>query len=468
MVESIFILILCLILVSLPSWLLLGLIIPVCIILESSKILPELFKIGETNFYISTLFILITIIKTYFFSRHSLNLHKVHLASLTFLAILFMTTTAAYMGFGEDIFNKEIIPLLRLTVDFSVIFLLAHAIERESQIQWAIKTIDVLGYALAVNIYLEIFSCFSGIDIGIYNKIHYQGDVYRFFGIIGDQVGYILLFFYIYKILKGNYIGAIFFLGAIIATGTRAAFVGIMVSIIFLIYFTDISHKYFEKLRLPVISLILIIIVFFFLDIGGIKTRLSASEEFERSYIQRTISMNLAWNIVLDNPLIGVGYNGFHLITKNYDAEGQFMYEHGSYRENFDANAQNQFLQVAVDGGILALAVFFWMMAVFLRSLRVAATYANVEQKAFFLAGFIWLLSLLLGVQTACWILPASLVFYLLLLILGLGGALLTLQVSSVSRGTPKLLEVSWRQMIAPQHSFIKGKWLPKVPLANE
>jgi len=128
--------------------------------------------------------------------------------------------------------------------------------------------------------------------------------------------------------------------------------------------------------------------------------------------------MKLAGLMFIDNIITGVGYTGFRHFALDYGAWNEFssvLY----FSRNFIATAGNQFLQVATDGGILGLISFGYMVIVLLRTLKKAARNTVNEYRNIFFAGYVWLLSLLLGNLTATWLLPSSLISYFLWIILG-------------------------------------------------
>jgi hypothetical protein len=427
-----------------PNWILLGMIIPVFIILGIKEIIPPLIPIGTSGFQVSDVFLLIAFLKTYALDRRTIQVHQIHMAAIIYLAILFITTTAAYVHLGEEIFSHELTALLRMGSLFSVILILSRSLHREKQIQWTIQLIDFLGYVCAASIFLDLFGILGASPVGEVAPVEGEaGGINRYFGILGDQAGYIFLFFIVYNILKRNYIGAMFFIIATISTGTRGVFLSLVLTIFITGIFLYNRSDSFERYWKISFFFFIVIFTFFSIDIGGIRSRVFETTESGSSYYQRKATVITALELFKEYPLIGVGFNGFAQMVGKVYGEGIYSEEYGHYSQRLSANASNQFLQVASDGGILALAGFLWMMMVFLRSLKRASVNVNDKQKIFFQAGFIWLIALLLSVQGACWLLPNSLISYLLFLILGLCVASLTS--CHATKGTPIRLS-AWFQ----------------------
>jgi hypothetical protein len=155
-------------------------------------------------------------------------------------------------------------------------------------------------------------------------------------------------------------------------------------------------------------------------DTGGMRSRLLNKELFRIGINQRLFTISLAFRVFLDNPLLGVGFTGFKYIALDYGAIEEAVEKLGGFVPNYIATASNQFLQVATDGGVIGLGAFIWIIFVISRSLRQAMENAPINQRPIFAAGYLWLWSLVIGNQTAAWILPGSLISYLLWLLLGL------------------------------------------------
>jgi O-antigen ligase len=150
------------------------------------------------------------------------------------------------------------------------------------------------------------------------------------------------------------------------------------------------------------------------------RTRFLEKEILESGVTQRWLTASIALRVFVDNIFTGVGFTGFRYIALDYGAVEMMSKELGSFAPNFIATAGNQYLQVATDGGIIALVIFIWMLVVFGLNLRRAELCTFGEQRASFAAGYLWLLSLAIGNQSAAWMLPGSLISYFLWILLGL------------------------------------------------
>jgi O-antigen ligase len=92
------------------------------------------------------------------------------------------------------------------------------------------------------------------------------------------------------------------------------------------------------------------------------------------------------------------------------------------YSPNFIANASNQILQTATDGGVIAVVAFVTFVVAAIGVFRMAAK-EDTDRRQFFVAGLVWLMALVVGNQTAAWLLPGGLISHILYVMIGLAVA---------------------------------------------
>ena len=155
-----------------------------------------------------------------------------------------------------------------------------------------------------------------------------------------------------------------------------------------------------------------------FQGFGGISTRFSG-ELLTYGFNERLLAWEVAVRAFLENPVTGLGYTGLRYLAFDYFGK-ETLGEYLRYLRAPMTTAGNQYLQLAAEGGVLALVSYGWMMLRFLGILRSAMGHTEGQTRNFALAGCFWLLSLLIGNQTASWLLPGSVISYLLWLIMGL------------------------------------------------
>ncbi len=402
----------------LPEWLLLIFCIPFFMVLSFNDILPPLLSIGDANIQIFDSILIMVVIRVagpILLRKQRLRAYPQYLSVAIFLCVLLAATIASYYRFGEEVFTSEIISFLRFLTQIAVFFLLPYSIRTTKELLLAQKIFHYVGYAIALTVYLSLIFFGFGTILG---EIQTSEGISRYFGFIGDQVGFIILFFIFYKLIDRDWTGVVFFAGALLATGTRGAFVALAVGMIIIVLQMR-SELSLPKKKLAILLMVLVIFVSILVmwDFGGSRSRF-AGYHFEAGLTQRLITFELGARMFIDNIISGVGYTGFRHFALDYGAWEIFATQL-YYSPNFIATAGNQFLQTATDAGILGLISFGYMSILFLRTLKKAAMKTVNQVHNLLVAGYVWLLSLLIGNLTAAWLLPGSLISYFLWIILG-------------------------------------------------
>jgi len=403
-----------------PRWMVLTLCIPILMVMSVSEVLPEILSIGEADiqaYDIALLIVLYKVVCSLIFRKQPIYSCRVFTFIIIFIFVLLEATVIEYYRSGEEIFFGEMISLLRFIAQISVVFVLTYSINDQWQISMTEKIIEYLGYLVAITVYFNVIAVHLGFQFG---EVQPAEGMIRYFGPIGDQVGFILLLFIYKQLIGGNVLGALFLGGAVVATGTVGAIGTLIVGLVIMAIH---MHK---ETRLDRVIGIMAAVSFtglfgllFMLDFGSIQTRIIEGNVFQMSGIQRILTFKLAAQTFWENLFTGVGFTGFRYHAADFDAESVFIRGLSKFSPVYIASASNQFLQVATDGGLIALAAFSWLIITCLRTLRSTIQYTRDGLQELMRAGYVWLLSLVIGAHTAAWLLPGSLIGYLLWLILG-------------------------------------------------
>lgn len=399
-------------------------------VLSSAHVLNPLLSVGEADiqaFDIVFLIVACKVVVSILKKRRDLHIERVYWVILIFLSCLLATTVSAYVRFGREVFVGEIIALLRMTVQMSVLFLTIQVVKEETLVGRIVQGLDYVGYLVALTIYTNIFLIQIGRQLG---EVQIREGLIRFFGPLGDQVGFLLPYFAYKHLLAGKFFKAGLFVVAVVLTGTRGALISLLVGLLVLAWHRS---RHFRKgaswAILGLLGVLWMIVVALWFDFGGMRTRFLDEEILKSGITQRWLTASIALQVFAHNILTGVGFTGFRYVALDYGAVEVATKELGGFAPNFVATAGNQYLQVATDGGIITLAVFIWMLVIFGRTLRRAELHTFGEQRISFAAGYLWLLSLAIGNQSAAWMLPGSLISYFLWILLGLAIAVVRLKV---------------------------------------
>lgn len=410
--------------VVLPNWVSLTIVAPILMVLAYSGTVDPLVSFGETDIQYFDLVLAIALLKTGIalaVDRGHVGLDRVYVAILVFIGVMAAATVLASYRFEWDIIARaEAIALARLVVQMSVLPLVVSSVRTLRGVAYCQKLVEYLGYAVAASIYLNVLGLFFDVTIG---EVQITEAGVRYFGPLGDQIGFILLFFIYQKGLEGRWIPALFLTGALFATGTRGSVIALIVGITFLVWQSRRGLTSLNKrTMLTLVVLVVFSSILILYDVGSMQTRL-AGTAFESGWEQRVLTMSIATQVFVDNILTGVGYTGFRFLAMEYGALEEF----GVYfSPNYIATTSNQYLQAATDGGVVGLFAYIWMMSIILKHLKFAGSQTPSIKSSFYSASYVWLLSLLIGNQTAVWLLPGSLISYLLWLVLGLAIATTT------------------------------------------
>ena len=344
---------------------------------------------------------------------------RLYAALAIFLGVNFLATLAAGVKFGESHLLGCATSWARLVTDMMLLPIAAQAMKTVPQARrclWIL--LGTLG-ALAAIQFINFFGASHGLVIGEVQGME-RGEV-RYFGPVGDAVGFILLLGYLIALCFGRLAWAGVFLGAILLTAGLGAIFATAVGSGFFLLLARRAPAFGLAVRrcawsLPIFCVVGIVagVIFARPVLGPLLDRVG-SGGYASSGSQRLDSARAAGSMILDNPLLGVGYMGYRRSLERYGGEKLFDL---SKHDGATANANNQVLQTLTDSGLPGLVAFAGLMFFAGRSfLRIAARQDEPFFSAFYLAAFIWLLALVFGNLAAVWLLPSfgALVLWILL-----------------------------------------------------
>lgn len=346
-------------------------------------------------------------------------------AILIFLAVNFLATLAAGVKFGEGQVWHGLTAQARLVSEIALVAVMAQAITTLPQARRCIGILLATLAALAAIQFINFFGASHGLIIGEVQGLE-RGEV-RYFGPVGDSVGFVLLLGYVTSLCFANVIGAGAFLGGILLTaGLGSIFATGLSTVLFLLLgLRSPEVRAFVRQRLWLLPLLAFaglasLTVFARPMAQTLMDRLS-SGRYASSGGQRLVTAKLAGAMIADNPLLGVGYMGYEAALAHYGGGKFFDLDHP---DGGTANANNQILQALTDSGLCGLLAFAALVVCAARLfLRIAAGAADPFLSTFFLAAFIWLLAQVFGNLAAVWLNPSSFIARLLWISLGIAVA---------------------------------------------
>jgi O-antigen ligase len=138
---------------------------------------------------------------------------------------------------------------------------------------------------------------------------------------------------------------------ALVFTYTRGAWIGFLAGLIFIGVLR--SRK---TLFISLGAIILIVVTPAIFPHSSVSRR--AASIFNPASTDRLSMWKSSLKIVKDYPLTGVGWKGFRKIYPEYISPGTYRSPH----------AHNNFLNVAVESGMLGLGIFLWLLIIILKS----------------------------------------------------------------------------------------------------
>jgi O-antigen ligase len=362
-----------------------------------------------------------------------------YLALGAYLIVNLISTLVAGIKFGEPQLLRCATAFARFASEALVMAIVAQAVQTMSHAKLFIRIILGTLVLLAAIQFLNYVGASHGIVIGEVQGIE-RGEV-RYFGPIGDSVGMVLLLGYLASLCFANLAGAVLFLGGILLTaGLGAMFAALVGTGLFLFIGTRTeavrSFARRSLWSLPLLAFAAVIALTFFAKPLS-KTLLDrvVSGTYRDSSEQRGVSTILAGAMILDNPLLGVGYMGYEQALTKYGGDRYYDLQSP---DGGTANANNQILQALTDSGIFGLFAFAALVICAARLFnRIATRSEDRFLSTFFLAAFLWLLAQVFGNLAAVWLTPSSFVARLLWVSLGVAVAVARLLPASAQRPSP-------------------------------
>jgi O-antigen ligase len=405
--------------------------LPLIWVLE--RLLPEdhqiLAQVGTIHLWPADLIIILLLVKL----AVSFALHKelvidrsLYLALAFYLSVNLLASLGAGMKFGEAAFLGSLTSWARFVAEALVIVIISQTIQTPAQAKRALRILLGTLVLLAAIQFVNWFGASHGFVIGEVQGLE-RGEP-RYFGPVGDSVGMVLLLGYLLALCFASVTGAALFLGGILLTAGLGAAVATCVATALFFFFglrTALVRDFALRLlvALPLIALAALVSLSLFknsLD-TTLLDRLTTGNYLE-SGAQRGASAKLAGAMILDNPVLGVGYMGYERALEGYGGDAYFDLHHP---DGGTANANNQILQALTDGGVVGLLAFAVLIIVAARLfLQVAARSEDRFLSTYYLAAFLWLLTQVFGNLAAVWLTPGSYIARLLWIILGIGVAL--------------------------------------------
>jgi O-antigen ligase len=254
---------------------------------------------------------------------------------------------------------------------------------------------------------------------------------FRSFGFLTDQVGFALVYFVILCVYEKKYFGLLLFLSSILVTGTRGAiFFAIIALILTFIFQKDYNFSFKKssviiKRGIVIISILIFAWISFGDNISSIILLRLDEKSIEGTSEQRIGAMESGITLFLDNPFFGVGLGKFQkLVYNNSELSNKFDYHLTlTKEENMRgyANAQNEFINILVNGGLFSIIAVILFMYNVLKNIR--AKIKIMDNPDHQIVAFIFIIVAVFLIQTSLYIFNTGVISLIILILLGRGSS---------------------------------------------
>lgn len=371
----------------------------------------------------------------------------IYAAFAIFLAVNLAATFFAGIKFGSGHVTPCIVSWVRLVSEVLLIPILAQTITTLGQARRCLVIMLLTLGALAAIQFINLAGASHGFAIGEVQGAE-RGEL-RYFGPLGDSIGFVLLLGYLISLCYPTLLGAAAFLGGILLTGGVGAMFGAGVGTLLFALFgmRGASVRAFIARHAWLLPALLfaaaIAAAVVAKPLASTLLDRVSSGTYEQSGTQRLDTARVAAAMIADNLFSGVGFMGFQHVLPEYGGEKYFDL---SRPDGATANANNQLLQSLTDSGIAGLAATG--LLIFCIG-RLFARLANAKTSRListvYLAALLWLLSQVFGNLAAVWLIPASYVARFLWLLIGIGIA-----VDRLLASEPEAAAAAARQNLQP------------------
>ena len=363
-----------------------------------------------------------------------------YLAIAFYLGVNVLASVAAGAQFGNPHMLRSFIALARLLSEIAIVPILAQSIATLPQARRCGQIVLVTLVVLGVIQFVNFFSASRGFVIGEVQGME-RGEL-RYFGPVGDSVGFVLLLGYLAALCAGRLAGVLLFAGGIVLTAGLGAFFGAGVATLLFAIFglpTEVLRGAARK-TLWIVPLALFAVALVASTVARpmvttLVERLSTGK-YRESASQRMASTSLGVRMILANPVLGVGFMGYAAALPHYGGRQFFDL---SKENGGTANANNQLIQTLTDAGLCGLLSVIALVGASLHLfMKLARSLDDPLLTTLFRAAFIWLLAQVLGNMAAVWIVPSSYIARLLWVLLGLGVAVARISTAAGSTANAK------------------------------
>lgn len=332
-----------------------------------------------------------------------------------FVVLLLFSSSTTYFFYPEYTLRALSVSF-QVTIDLGLLLLIGKSNLKS-------KDLNILFYNLLVFIIINtlfIFVSYLYPDFSPVLVVSYGHNYVRAFGIMGDQLPYLISFFLFYALLKDNLFLFSFFIAGIILTSSITAS---FIALILVLYYILIVKK-----PSPTKHVLLVIFAIISLTITsysalynlGIFQRLSSGLYGpQTNLIWRILSFENGIEMFTKNPIGGYGYGVYSYLVADTTITSIVGLPVDSAIKILSTTS-NQFLQMLVESGIFGLFAFLFLIYGFYKISFFGDHLPQNDFKDLVLAINGWVIVFPLTALSAVWVLPGSFVWILMCVLVGI------------------------------------------------
>jgi hypothetical protein len=330
------------------------------------------------------------------------------------------------------------------------LWILSVAIHTTDDLRRAVRLVDHLGFAIAGSVYIAAGAYVLDFRIG---DVVDTGSVARIFGPLGDMVTFCLLLFLFRELARRNWLRFGFYLFPFFLGRTRGALLALTIGLAAYALTRSASAlrrartgELFLHLGTCLVALTLVGGTLAYTDIG--HRLVERFDDFEvRAYERwaggRFSSLEHSRGTFTHHPIVGAGPGGYQEIVIGQNLAWGYEDRPGGTavvnRGALATSAQNQLAQIAAESGLVGLATFIPWCIIVLRTGQRATRIADPELQEFMVGGQLFLVSVLLGTQTASYLADKSSIALLLCFVAALAERACRAPAATLASVTPRV-----------------------------
>ena len=333
---------------------------------------------------------------------------SVFTAIAVYLGVVFFASLFSSLKFGEPHALRCFTSWVRLVPEMLIVAMMANSLKTLTQARRCAGILfGLMGVLVAIQ-FVNFLGASRGFTIGEVQGME-RGEL-RYFGPVGDSVGFVLLLGYLLALCSGRLVLAVLVLASIALTAGLGSMFAVVVATGFFLLFARQAPAFggaVRRLLWAVPALLfagLAVVVLFGQTLFAPMLHRAENHGFARSGEQRLASGIMAKKMIADNPLTGVGYMGYERALFHYGGEEFF---NPAKLDGSTANANNQFLQTLSDAGLPGILAFALLMFAITRRIWLTARCSDPFFRAYFLGVFLWVLTMIFGNLAAIWLMPS-------------------------------------------------------------